>query len=242
MADREKERGRGKSLGAQLDEAQQEATNLLADLQNVIHEIQGAAPQGLIQLTHAAEAASANLQIAIQGANQATQELTLATQQAAQATQEATQATQEATQATAALQSVQERVRNVINQLAVSGQSILAILGPAAAAGRYQLHHNLMISIDLLFFVSQVSLLELSMSSLITTLKLLLLLLLETRRSRKKRKKKKKRKKRMRTSNKESMPLLTLLLEKTRKTRIMRKKMKRERKKMKKKKKLLLLL
>ena len=152
MADREKERGRGrgKSLGAQLDEAQQEATNLLANLQNAIHEIQGAAPQGLIQLT---QAASANLQIAIQGANQATQELTLATQQAAQATQEATQATQEATQATAALQAVQEvlssSVRNVINQLAVSGQSILAILGPAAV-GRYQLHHDLMISIDLL--------------------------------------------------------------------------------------------
>ena len=181
MADREKERerGRGKSLGAQLDEAQLEATNLLADLQNAIHEIQeGAAPQGLIQLTQAADAASANLQIAIQGANQATQELTLATQQAAQATQEATQATQEATQATTALQSVQERVRNVINQLAVSGQSILAILGPAAA-GRYQLHHDLMISIDLLFFVSQVSLLKLSMSSLVTTLKLLLLLLLD---------------------------------------------------------------
>ena len=175
MADREKERerGRGKSLGAQLDEAQLEATNLLADLQNAIHEIQeGAAPQGLIQLSQA------NLQIAIQGANQATQELTLATQQAAQATQEATQATQEATQATTALQSVQERVRNVINQLAVSGQSILAILGPAAA-GRYQLHHDLMISIDLLFFVSQVSLLKLSMSSLVTTLKLLLLLLLD---------------------------------------------------------------
>ena len=148
MADREKERVRvrGKSLGAQLDEAQQEATNLLADLQNAIHKIQGAAPQGLIQLTQAAEAASANLQIAIQGANQATQELTLATQQAAQATQEATQAT-------AALQAVQEvlssSVRNVINQLAVSGQSILAILGPAAA-GRYQLHHDLMISIDLI--------------------------------------------------------------------------------------------